>query len=529
MLGQWTVGINIDLVGRLGGKGAGLFKMQQMGLPVPPAFVIAVNACHAYHGRGRRFLSEELCREVMQRVSEVEAIAGKRYGNPGNPLLLSVRSGAPVSMPGMMDTILNVGINDSVRNGLETLTGNPAFAWDCHRRFLEMLGETVFGIEKEVFRSARRGTNGSDWRATVGRYQELVSEAAARSPYPQVVDDVEQQLLACIEAVLKSWQNDRAVRYRKMFKISADLGTAVVVQAMVFGNLDGNSGTGVVFTRDPSTGVRELVGEYLVGRQGEEVVSGEAEETSKTMTSLRQEFPLIHHQLARMCRFLEFVARDVQDIEFTFEQGKLYILQTRSAKRTPLAAVRFLADAVAEGLLSQDDALRRARSITKASLEEFLSQEVTRKGDGHCWIVARGRGVTPRVTRGRLVFSTAEAIELSSTGDSVVMVRDVTSPEDIGGIEKAAGLFTARGGPLSHAAVVCRELGKPCVVGTGVRIDIQSGEVVGEGGVSVKRGELVTVDGTTGLVWGGHVEVEKRELDLNLVGWIQRIVGRSLC
>lgn len=529
MLGLWTVGTHLDLVGRLGGKGAGLFRMRQMGLPVPPAFVISVHACHAFFGRGRKFLNEELCRETTQRISEIEAITGKRYGNPNNPLLLSVRSGAPVSMPGMMDTILNVGINDSVREGLATATGDPVFAADCHCRFLEMLGKTVFGIGKDAFVSAREGINGADWLSIVCRYQKLVAAAAAKSPYPDVVDDVEQQLLACIEAVFKSWQSDRAVRYRKMFKISADLGTAIVVQSMVFGNLDGNSGTGVVFTRDPSTGTRELVGEYLVGRQGEEVVSGEAAETSKPMTSLNQEFPLIHRQLSMVCRFLEFVARDIQDIEFTFERGELYILQTRSAKRTPMAAVRFLADAVAEGLLSQEDAMRRTQSITKASLEEFISQEVTRRGDGHCWIIARGPGVTPRVARGRMVFSPAEAIELSAKGEPVVMVRDVTSPEDIGGIEKAVGLFTARGGPLSHAAVVCRELGKPCVVGTGVRVDILSGEVVGEGGVIVKRGELVTIDGASGLVWGGDVAVEKRELDLNLVGWIQKIIGRSLC
>ena len=527
MLGWWTIGTGINLTARLGGKGAGIFRMQQLGLPVPPAFVIGVSACLRYQKQGRDFLVNDLLSEVKQRMSELETASGKRFGDPAHPLLVSVRSGAPVSMPGMMDTVLNVGINAAVRKGIEAETGKPSFAWDCHRRLLEMLGETVFGISKPRF-AAIRGDSGSyDWQQVVPRYEEEITRVASGSAYPQVVTDVEQQLLACVEAVLKSWKNERAVRYRKMYKIPDNLGTAVSVQSMVFGNLDQSSGTGVVFTRDPSSGAHELTGEYLVGYQGEEVVAGEAERISKPISMLGQEFPTIYRELTMICHFLEFVARDVQDIEFTFEKGKLYILQTRSAKCTPLASVRFLSEAVREGLISQEAALERAALIPKAALEAFLSQEVV-KQNGTSWIFARGHGVTPRVARGQLVFSPVEAVEQAAKGYNVIMARETTSPDDIAGIETAVAIFTARGGPLSHAAVICREMGKPCVVGTGARIDRQSGTIVGEDERVVRRGDIVTVDGGSGLVWGGDTKTETRELDLGLVGWLQKILNRSL-
>lgn len=527
MLGRWTIGTGIDLTARLGGKGAGIFRMQQLGLPVPPAFVIDVSACARYQKRGRDFLVNDVLPEVKQRMSELESASGKRFGDPAHPLLVSVRSGAPVSMPGMMDTVLNVGINAAVRNGIETATGNPLFAWDCHRRLLEMLGETVFGISKSRFAAIRSDSGGHGWQQVVPRYEEEITSAASGSAYPQVVTDVEQQLFACVEAVLRSWQNERAVRYRKMFKISDDLGTAVSVQSMVFGNLDQNSGTGVVFTRDPSSGARELTGEYLIGYQGEEVVSGEAERISKSISMLGHEFPAIYRELTMICHFLEFVARDVQDIEFTFERGKLYILQSRSAKCTPLAYVRFLSEAVSEGLISQQAALERAALIPKSALEAFLSQEAV-KQDASSWIFARGRGVTPRVARGQLVFSPAEAVEQAARGSHVILAKETTSPDDIAGIEAAVAIFTARGGPLSHAAIICRELGKPCVVGTGTNMDPQSGTVVGEDDRAMRRGDIVTVDGGSGLVWGGDTKTVTRELDLGLVGWLQKILNRSL-
>jgi pyruvate,orthophosphate dikinase len=527
VLGRWTIGTGIDLTARLGGKGAGIFRMQQLGLPVPPAFVIGVSACSRYRRRGRDFLVNDLLPEVKQRMSELETASNKRFGDPAHPLLVSVRSGAPVSMPGMMDTVLNVGINAAVRKGIETATGKPSFAWDCHRRLLEMLGETVLGISKSRFAALRGDSGGDDWQRVVLRYEEEITRVASHSAYPLVVTDVEQQLLACVEAVLESWNNERAIRYRKMFKIPDDLGTAVCVQSMVFGNLDQNSGTGVVFTRDPSSGTHELTGEYLVGYQGEEVVAGEAERISKPIFMLGHEFPAIYRELAMIGHFLEFVARDVQDIEFTFERGKLYILQSRSAKCTPLASIRFLSEAVREGLMSQESALERAALIPRSALEAFLSQEVVKQDDAS-WIFARGRGVTPRAARGQLVLSPAEAVAQAAQGHHVVMARQMTSPDDIAGIETAVAIFTARGGPLSHAAIICRDMGKPCVVGTGARIDLQSGTVVGEDERVMRRGDIVTVDGSSGLIWGGDTKIETRELDLDLVGWLQRILNRSL-
>lgn len=527
MLGRWTIGTGINLATRLGGKGAGIFRMQQLGLPVPPAFVIDVSACSQYHEHGRDFLVDDVLPEVKQRMSELETASGKRFGDPAHPLLVSVRSGAPVSMPGMMDTVLNVGINAAVRKGLEAATGNPSFAWDCHRRLLEMLGVTVFGISKSRFDAVRSDSGSHDWPQLVPRYEDEITRVASGSAYPQVVTDVEQQLLACVEAVLRSWKNERAVRYRKMFKIPDDLGTAVTVQSMVFGNLDQSSGTGVVFTRDPSSGAREPTGEYLVGYQGEEVVSGEAERISKPISMLGHEFPAIYRELTMIGHFLEFVDRDVQDIEFTFERGKLYILQSRAAKCTPLASVRFLAEAVREGLISQEAALERATSIPKSGLEAFLCQEVV-KQDASSWIFARGRGVTPRVARGLLVFSPAEAVEQAARGCPVILAKETTTPDDIAGIEAAAGIFTARGGPLSHAAIICREMGKSCVVGTGAGMDPRSGTVVGEDDRVMRRGDTVTVDGGSGLVWGGDTKTETRELDLGLVGWLQKILNRSL-
>ncbi len=528
MLGRWTMNTHIHLESLMGNKGAGLLRMRHIGLPVPAAFVVFCQACKLFERDGMTFLRGDLWGEVMMRLSELESITGRRYGDPERPLLLSVRSGAPVSMPGMMDTILNVGINDEIREGLAKLTGNHDFAFDCQLRFLEMVGRIVFGIDRSLFRDASLKSRFQHKEELLAEYQDIVGTVAAASPFPRVVDDVEQQLSACIAGVLSSWHNERAIRYRKMFKIADSLGTGVVVQVMVFGNLDQCSGTGVVFSRDPSTGENKLTGEYLTGHQGEDVVSGEWSEKAKLISELEQEAPEVYRGLVRACRLLEYLGSDIQDIEFTYEQGRLYILQVRSAKASPLARLRFLVDSVREGVIAKEEALRRARQIPREALEAHLMRnKVIADGAEGGWILARGVGVSPGVTRGCLALSREAAVRLAQEGNDIVMVTEGARVEDIAGVKNLRGWFTAVGGAVSHATIVCREMGVPCVVNTGVQIDRQNEAVVGQDGRRLAKGQVVTLDGTVGLVCGGNPKVKDVELPGDLTELIAEILGTS--
>lgn len=526
MLGQWTMNTQIELEGLMGNKGAGLLRMQHIGLPVPAAFVVFCRACACFEREGITFLREDLWNEVMTRLAELETITGKRYGDPERPLLLSVRSGAPVSMPGMMDTVLNVGINDEVRNGLAKLTGNGQFAFDCQLRFLEMVGRTAFGISRERLMSARNKLELQDRKELLDEYQDLIRTAAAATPYPRVVDDVEQQLLACIAGVLSSWHTERALRYRRMFKIPDSLGTGVVIQSMVFGNLGQRSGSGVVLSRDPSTGENNLTGEYLIGHQGEDIVSGEWVEKAKLISQLAQEVPEVYRGLVRACRLLEYLGSDIQDIEFTFEQGQLYILQVRSAKASPLAKLQFLTDAVCEGVMNEEEALQRACQIPREAVEaQLMRNKVITDGAEGGWILVRGVGVSPGVACGSLALSRQAAAGLSQEGHDVVMVTEGARVEDITGLKSLRGWFTAAGGAVSHATIVCREMGIPCVVNTGVQIDRQNEVVVGQDGRALARGQVVTIDGSTGLVCGGNPKTKSVELPPALAELVDKILG----
>lgn len=431
-------------------------------------------------------------------------------------------------MPGMMDTILNVGINHEVRDGLAKLVDNRDFALDCQLRFLEMVGRVVFGIDKALFQNADAKSRPQQKEGLLTEYQNIVGTVAAASPFPRVVDDVEQQLLACIAGVLSSWHNERAVHYRKMFKIADSLGTGVVVQAMVFGNLDQRSGTGVVFSRDPSIGENKPTGEYLTGHQGEDVVSGEWSQAVKPISQLAQEAPEVYKGLVRACHLLEYLGSDIQDIEFTFERGQLYILQVRSAKASPLAKLQFLVDAVRDGVMVEEEALRRAHQIPKETIEAHLVRnKVIADGAEGGWILAQGVGVSPGIACGRLALSRQTAAGLSQEGHDVVMVTEGARVADITGLKNLRGWFTAFGGAVSHATIVCREMGVPCVVNTSVRIDRQNAVVVGINGASLAEGQTVTVDGSTGLVCGGNPKMQDVEISPALAELVDKILGDS--
>lgn len=522
MLGQYTINIHLRFDKLMGNKGAGLLRMRNLGLPVPPAFVVFCDATSRFKERGPDFIKNELAVEVFERLAELEKTTGRQYGNPDKPLLLSVRSGSPVSMPGMMDTILNVGFNDEVREGMARRTGNHEFALDCHLRFLEMVSRTIFILDHESLPQVCK--SGPGWRDDLlKKYKEVIGKAAAMTAFPNLLNDVRQQLLFCIMGVFSSWQNERAVRYRKLFKIDESIGLGIVIQTMVFGNLDDRSATGVVFSRDPSTGLDRLTGEYLTGHQGEDVVSGEYADTAKPISQLSQESPDIYKAIVRACRLLEYRNGDIQDIEFTIEHGRLYFLQVRAAKSTPLAKLQFLVDAVGE-LMSEKEALRRASLIPKDALRaNLLQNKVIANGAEGGWIFARGTGVSPGVTQGRLVLSQQSPYYADCEGD-VIMATQGARTADIMGKRNIRGWFTSAGGAVSHATIVCRELGIPCVVNTGILIDRQKGTVTGLNGKLLPEGETLTVDGSTGLVCGGNPRIKDVEINLALAGLLNKLL-----
>ncbi|MGH2462247.1 MAG: pyruvate, phosphate dikinase, partial [Candidatus Limnocylindria bacterium] len=491
----------------LGGKGAGLAEMTNAGLPVPPGFTITTEACVDYFAAGET-LPDGLWEDILDAVARLERSSGKRFGDPASPLLVSVRSGAKFSMPGMMDTVLNLGLNPETRDGLIALTGNPRFGWDAFRRFIQMFGRIVLDVDGTLFEPIldqvkhERGaaTDGDLDAAALQEVAEAYLEVVrihARREFP--FDPLEQLDLA-IRAVFASWYSRRAHDYREFNKISHDLGTAVNVVAMVFGNLGADSGTGVAFTRDPNTGEKVLYGEYLTNAQGEDVVAGVR--TPSPISALRVELPEVYAEFKRIAERLEGHYRDVQDMEFTIERGRLYMLQTRSAKRTAPAAIRIAVEMVGEGIVTREEALGRVEpaQVVQLLLPRFDEAAKTAAGDR---MVAAGLNASPGAATGKAVFEPGRAVEASRQGDPVILVRIETSPDDVHGMLVAKGVLTARGGATSHAAVVARSLGLPCVAGVEA-LDIDyAARTMTVGSNTVREGDTISIDGTTGQVYLG--------------------------
>jgi pyruvate,orthophosphate dikinase len=501
----------------LGGKGAGLAEMAQLGLPVPPGFTITTEVCTYFYQHGKTY-PKDLKRQVDAALVEVGRVTGKKFGDRENPLLVSVRSGARASMPGMMDTVLNLGLNDGTVNALAAKSGDRRFALDSYRRFITMYCDVVLGIEHHHFEEIlddhkhRSGytldtdLNADDLHELVARYKERVQEERGE-PFPQ---DPNAQLWGAIGAVFGSWMNQRAITYRRLHNIPESWGTAVNVQAMVFGNMGEGSATGVAFTRNPSTGEKKLYGEYLINAQGEDVVAGirtpqEITESARKAAgsdkpSMEKALPEAFAALKRIQGALERHYRDMQDLEFTVEQGKLWMLQTRSGKRTAQAALRIAVDLAREKLIDKKEAVKR---IDAAALDQLLHPTIDPKAERK--IIATGLPASPGAACGEIVFSSDEAEALKSAGRKVILVRVETSPEDIHGMHAAEGILTTRGGMTSHAAVVARGMGKPCVSGAGsLRVDYRT-QTLSAGGIVLKKGETLTIDGSTGQVLAGAV------------------------
>ncbi|VVT20911.1 pyruvate, phosphate dikinase [Hoeflea sp. EC-HK425] len=508
----------------LGGKGANLAEMCNLGLPVPPGLTITTDACVWYYDNGRK-MPDGLEAAVTDALVNVGKIAGRAFGDPEKPLLLSVRSGARASMPGMMDTVLNLGLNDDTVLAVARDSGDERFAFDSYRRFIQMYADVVMGLDHEVFEEiledekARLGheldtdVSADEWRVIIARYMATIEEELG-IPFPQ---DPHQQLWGAIGAVFASWMNARAITYRQLHDIPASWGTAVNVQAMVFGNLGDQSATGVAFTRNPSTGAKELYGEFLVNAQGEDVVAGirtpqsitEAAriEAGSDRPSLEKLMPGAFAEFLAICDRLENHYRDMQDLEFTIQAGKLWMLQTRSGKRTAKAALKIAVDMAGEGLISREEAVMR---IDPASLDQLLHPTI----DPHAArdIIGSGLPASPGAATGEIVFTSEEAVEAAKAGRKVILVRVETSPEDIHGMHAAEGILTSRGGMTSHAAVVARGMGTPCVSGAGgLRIDARNGTLVSLG-ATLKAGDVITLDGSTGQVLKGAVAMLQPEL-----------------
>jgi pyruvate, orthophosphate dikinase len=496
---------NAQMRDLLGGKGAGLAEMTTAGLPVPPGFTITTEACNDYFAAGER-LPDGLWEDVLEAVKEVERETGKGFGDPANPLLVSVRSGAKFSMPGMMDTVLNLGLTAQTLDGLVALTGNDRFGWDAYRRFIQMFGRIVMGVEGERFDHAleakkqERGVSqdtelaAADLRALADEFKRIVKDATGR-PFPE---DPYEQLDLAIKAVFASWFGKRARDYRKNQNIAEDLGTAVNVVTMVFGNMGDDSGTGVAFTRDPNTGEKVLYGEYLTNAQGEDVVAGIR--TAPKIAEMQHEMPEVYAEFQRIGERLERHYRDVQDLEFTIERGRLYMLQTRSAKRTAAAAVKIAVDMVDEGVISKEEALGR---IEPAHVDQLLRDQFDPAALNKATRIAKGLNASPGAAVGKAVFNADRAAEQAAAGEKVVLVRIETSPDDFHGMAVAQGILTARGGATSHAAVVARQIGKPCVAGCHELVIDYAARTATANGQTFKEGDPISVDGSTGEVYLG--------------------------
>ena len=513
-----------DMRNLLGGKGANLAEMSSLGLPVPPGFTITTEVCTYYYANGNAY-PPELKDEVDRALAGIEGVVGARFGDPNNPLLVSVRSGARASMPGMMDTVLNLGLNDRTVLGLGKSSGDERFAWDSYRRFIQMYSNVVLDVGHHYFEEALElkkedlgvqmdtDLKADDWRSVVAEYKKIVEKRTGK-PFPQ---EPREQIWGAIGAVFGSWMNQRAITYRRLHAIPESWGTAVNVQAMVFGNMGEDCATGVAFTRDPSTGANLFYGEYLVNAQGEDVVAGirtpqlltvAAKQAQKSDAPAMEEvMPEVFKQLDAVRHRLETHYRDMQDIEFTVQRGKLYMLQTRNGKRTAKAALKIAVDMVREGLIDRKQAVAR---IVPSSLDHLLHPTLDPKAARK--VIAKGLPASPGAASGKIVFTADEAERQARTGEKVILVRRETSPEDIHGMHAAEGILTSTGGMTSHAAVVARGMGKPCVAGAGdVRIDGRAG-TLSVRGTTVKAGEFITLDGSTGEIMLGVVPTVQPEL-----------------
>jgi pyruvate,orthophosphate dikinase len=518
----------------LGGKGANLAEMCSLGLPVPPGFTITTEACVHYYANGMQYPAE-LAAQAADGLAKVEKITGKTFGDPANPLLVSVRSGARASMPGMMDTVLNLGLNDETVEGLAKLSGDRRFAFDSYRRFIQMYSNVVLGLEHHLFEeilddhkdrlyvTVDTALSADDWEKVVKDYKAAVARELGR-PFPQ---EPQEQLWGAVGAVFASWMNDRAKFYRRMHDIPESWGTAVNIQSMVFGNMGETSATGVAFTRNPSTGDNRLYGEFLINAQGEDVVAGirtpqnltraAREEMGETAPSMEEALPEVFAEFKAVVERLERHYRDMQDIEFTVERGRLYMLQTRNGKRTAKAALKVACDLVSEGVISEDEAVTR---VEPQSLDQLLHPTIDPLA--HRDVIATGLPASPGAATGRIVFDADEAERLGAIGESVILVRDETSPEDIHGMHAARGVVTARGGMTSHAAVVARGMGRPCVCGVGeLQIDQGRGELRTRGR-TFKIGDVITIDGSSGEILAGAMSMVEPEMTgdfAKLMGW----------
>ncbi|HPK03161.1 MAG TPA: pyruvate, phosphate dikinase [Candidatus Sumerlaeota bacterium] len=517
----------------LGGKGANLAEMTRIGLPVPPGFTISTEVCTYFYENGRKYPAE-LKDQVAKSLARVEKEMGKKFGDAKDPLLVSVRSGARDSMPGMMDTILNLGLNEKTTEAVAEKSGNPRFAWDCYRRFVQMYGDVVMGVQRRkdehhdpfehAIETIKKENNAeTDLDLTVENLQELVRrfKALIRERTGQAFpEDPEKQLWGAIGAVFGSWNNDRAIVYRRKYGIPHDWGTAVNVQTMVYGNMGDTSATGVAFTRDPATGEKVFYGEYLVNAQGEDVVAGVR--TPKPIALLKEEMPKAHKELETVRRTLEQHFKDMQDFEFTIEDGTLYMLQTRNGKRTGLAAVRIACEMVKEGLITEEMAVQRipADSLTQV-LAPVFDRAARDKAVKANRLLAKGLPAGPGAATGKVVFNAEEAVAWANRGEKVVLVRIETSPEDLRGMIAAEGILTARGGVSSHAALVARQMGKICVCGCGdLHIDYGRKQMT-VAGRTIKEGDWISIDGTLGEVYEGEIDTAPSEI-------IQVLIDKTL-
>ena len=519
---------NKDMKSLLGGKGANLAEMTKIGLPVPPGFTISTEACNDYYVSNKT-IKPEIIEQIESKLAQLESELGKELGSTENPLLVSVRSGAVISMPGMMDTILNLGLNDNTVVGLAKATENERFAYDSYRRFIQMFSDVAMEVPKYKFESVLdryKETNGFkfDTELTTDHLKAIVEEFKAiykkevKEDFPQ---EPKKQLMLAVEAVFRSWNNPRAIVYRKLNDIPNNLGTAVNVQSMVFGNMGDNSGTGVAFTRDPATGENKLLGEYLINAQGEDVVAGIR--TPQKIATLENIMPDIYKQFVETADKLEKHYRDMQDIEFTIEKGKLFLLQTRNGKRTAKSAINVAVDLVNEGLITKEEAIMR---VEPNQLDQLLHPKFEDKSLKEAEVLAKGLPASPGAASGKIYFSAEDVVEASKDGTETILVRQETSPEDIEGMVSAQGILTARGGMTSHAAVVARGMGKCCVAGCGEIKVSEVAKTIEVGDMVLKEGDYISLDGSTGVVYLGNVNKAAADMGGNfekLMSWVDEI------
>ncbi|TDT51088.1 pyruvate, phosphate dikinase [Fonticella tunisiensis] len=505
---------NASMRNLLGGKGANLAEMTNIGLPIPQGFTVTTEACNKYYEDGQ-VISDEIKEQIFEHLVKLEGITGKKFGDPSNPLLVSVRSGARASMPGMMDTILNLGLNDETVVGIAKLSNNERFAYDSYRRFIQMFSDVVMEIDKNKFESildAVKEENGAKYdtdlsaenlKEVVRRYKELYrSEKGTDFP-----SDPREQLLEAVKAVFRSWNNPRAIVYRRLNDIPGDWGTAVNVQQMVFGNMGETSGTGVAFTRNPATGENKIFGEYLINAQGEDVVAGIR--TPQDINTLKEVMPNCYNEFVRIAKLLEKHYKDMQDMEFTIEQGKLYFLQTRNGKRTAQAALKIAVDLVEEGLITEEEAILK---VEPKQLDQLLHPTFDQEELKNAKEIAKGLPASPGAAYGRVYFTAEDAKEHKAAGERVILVRTETSPEDIEGMVAAEGILTARGGMTSHAAVVARGMGKCCVAGCGELKIREEEKYMTVGDLRINEGDYISIDGSTGKVYGQKIKTVEPEI-----------------